>query len=231
MPVLPGNPPLDVTLRRSAQSRRFSLRVSRLDGQVTLSMPVRAHDADALAFLRDHETWLRRTLARMQTSAPQPVGIGSAIPLEGRTVTLVAAPGGRQIRVEADNLLVPGTSELAGRRVGAWLKARARDRLAAAADHYAARLGRQVSRLSLRDTRSRWGSCSPDGALMFNWRLILGPPEVLDCVAAHEAAHLVEMNHSDAFWTLVARLCPDYAPRRAWLRTHGAGLQRLRFGD
>ncbi len=105
----------------------------------------------------------------------------------------------------------------------------ARDRLVAACDGHAARLGRGYRSLTLRDTRSRWGSCSAAGGLMFSWRLILAPPEILDYVAAHEVAHLAEMNHSPAFWRVVAGLCPDYARHRAWLRKHGQTLHAYDF--
>jgi hypothetical protein len=108
----------------------------------------------------------------------------------------------------------------------------ARDRLAGACDDYAARLGKPYARITMRDTRSRWGSCTSDGALMFSWRLIMTPPEVLDYVAAHEVAHLAEMNHSPAFWAVVAQLCPGYAPLRDWLKREGGALQAIRFrGD
>ena len=182
MPVLPGPPPVEVHLKRSARARRFSLRVSRLDGRVTLSMPARAREGEALAFLRGHEGWLRETLEAMPDSAVRPVGLGSVIPVEGRVLTL--APGsGRGIRVEGDSLLVPGDPAAAGARVAAWLKVLARDRLAKASTHYAGLVGRSYSSLALRDTRSRWGSCSPDGRLMYSWRLIMAPPSVLDYVA------------------------------------------------
>jgi predicted metal-dependent hydrolase len=92
-------------------------------------------------------------------------------------------------------------------------------------------LGRRYTRLTLRDTRSRWGSCSATGALSYSWRLILAPPRVLDYVAAHEVAHLAQMNHSPAFWAEVARLMPDYESPRAWLRREGSALHRYRFGD
>ena len=114
-------------------------------------------------------------------------------------------------------------------RVKAWLKVRARDRLVAASDHYAALVGRRVSQVTLRDTRSRWGSCTADGALMYSWRLIMAPPRVLDYVAAHEVAHLLEMNHSQAFWDVVARLFPLWQQERIWLKTQGSALQAIRF--
>ena len=230
MPVLPGSPPVDVHLKRSARARRFSLRVSRLDGKVTLSMPLRAREGEAMAFLHGHEAWLRQTLATMPESDRQPVGIGTRLPVEGRELLL--APGtGRSIRVEGDQLLIPGDPLAAGARVSAWLKVLARDRLARASTHYSGLVGRSYSSLALRDTRSRWGSCSPEGRLMYSWRLIMAPPAVLDYVAAHEVAHLVELNHSPAYWAVVSRICPGWQGHRAWLHAQGGALHRLRFQD
>lgn len=228
MPVLPGSPPVEVALRRSARTRRFSLRVSRLDGRVTLSLPNGAREAEAMKFLVAQEGWLRAALAKMPGQAT--VGIGSVLPVEGRMLTLV--PGtGRSPRMEDDSLLLPGDPGRAGVRAAAYLKVLARDRLVAACDLYAGRLGRPFSTLSLRDTRSRWGSCTSDGGLMFSWRLIMAPPAVLDYVAAHEVAHLAQMNHSPAFWAVVQGLCPGYGAHRAWLRGQGQALHAYRFGD
>lgn len=226
MPLLPGPPPVDVTLRRSARATRFSLRVSRLDGRVTLSLPLRAPEREAMAFLKAQEGWLRNALARLPQTAV--VGLGTVLPVEGHSLHLGPGPG-RSLRIDGSNLLVPGDPAHAGARVQAWLKALARDRLVQASDHYAAQIGRKVTRVSLRDTRSRWGSCTADGALMYSWRLIMAPPEVLRYVAAHEVAHLVEMNHSPRFWAVVERLYPGWQAQRAWLRGQGGALQALRF--
>lgn len=230
MPILPGNPPVEVHLRRSAQARRFSLRVSRLDGKVTLTLPHRAREREAMGFLAAQEGWLRETLAGMPEAAGERVGLGSLVPVEGVPLRLVPAAG-RAVRVEGETLLVPGDPAVAAARVQAWLKTLARDRLATASARYAAQVGRRYAQLTLRDTRSRWGSCSPDGRLMYSWRLILAPPSVLDYVAAHEVAHLVEMNHSEAFWAVVADLVPGWRRERGWLRANGQDLHRLRFGD
>ena len=124
---------------------------------------------------------------------------------------------------------MPGPPERVSRRLVAYLREVARDRLAGACDDYAARLGRPYSRITMRDTRSRWGSCTSDGALMFSWRLIMTPPEVLDYVAAHEVAHLAHMNHSAHFWDEVTRLYGDYKDPRAWLRQNGQDLHRYKF--
>ena len=117
----------------------------------------------------------------------------------------------------------------AGPALARLLKARARLSLAEATVGYATALGRPHGRITLRDPRGRWGSCSARGDVMYSWRLIMAPPVVLDYVAAHEVAHLAEMNHSPAFWAVVARLMPDFATPREWLRAHGSGLQRSDF--
>ena len=230
MAILPGLPPVEVHLKRSARARRFSLRVSRLDGKVTLSMPVRAREGEALAFLKGNENWLRQTLSAMPGPTVQAVGPGTAIQVEGDPLVLTPASG-RGVRAEGGLLLVPGSPETMGPRVAAWLKVLARDRLATASSHYAGLVGRRYTSLAIRDTRSRWGSCSPDGRLMYSWRLIMAPPAVLDYVAAHEVAHLVELNHSPAYWRVVTGICPDWKDHRAWLKTHGNTLHRVRFQD
>ncbi len=223
---IPGSPPIDITLRRSAASRRFSLRISRLDGRVTLSMPPRAREAEALRFATEQEGWIRRTLSGMEL--PLQVGPETVVPVEGRALTVTPYTG-RGVRVEGDSLLVPAAGGQEAARVAAFLKVLARDRLVTASDRAARQLGVTYSKITLRDTRSRWGSCAHDGGLMFSWRLIMAPPAVLDYVAVHEVAHLEQMNHSPAFWALVERFCPDWKVHRNWLHQHGHALHRFRF--
>lgn len=226
--TLPGNPPIAVVLRRSAQARRLSLRLSQIDGRVTLTMPRRLPEREALGFLREKEAWLRGHLEAR--GADVAVGLGAVLPVEG--VARMLKPGqGRAVTLGADAIEVPGAPERVAARVQGWLRTLARDRLAEASDRHAAALGRPYTKLTLRDTRSRWGSCTADGALMYSWRLVLAPPEVLDYVAAHEVAHLAEMNHSGAFWAVVERLYGDWRPARNWLRDEGGGLHRYRFSD
>lgn len=224
--VLPGEPPIPLILRRSARAKRISLRISQLDGRVTLTMPKRLAMAEALAFARSKEPWIRQHLDARGVDVT--VGLGSELPLGGRMVRVV--PGtGRAVRLMAEEIAVPGPADRVGKRLGAYLKELARDRLAGACDDYAARLGKPYTRITLRDTRSRWGSCTSDGALMFSWRLIMTPPEVLDYVAAHEVAHLAQMNHSPAFWEGVERIYGPYKAPRQWLRSQGNDLHRYRF--
>lgn len=225
---LKGNPPIEIITRRSARARRLSLRVSRLDGRVTLTLPRGVSTREALRFAREREDWLRDHLDGMSPEIR--IGWGTAMPFEGGSLTISEGPGRRISRI-GDTLLVPGPRERVAARVLGWLKAEARTRIAASCDRHAAKLGKTVRRLTLRDTRSRWGSCSSDGDLMLSWRLILGPPEVLDYVCAHEVAHLVEMNHAPAFWAVTEKLCPEWRARREWLRVHGETLHRVRFTD
>jgi hypothetical protein len=221
--ILPGNPPIAVTLRRSARARRISLRVSAVDGRVTLTLPRGLPEREALEFARSKQAWLQ---GHLDGRAPEVQAIpGAQIPVEGQILRIEAGPGKRVTPV-GETLLVPGGRPV---RLQAWLKTLARDRLATASDRYSAMLGRPYTRLTLRDTRSRWGSCSSSAGLSYSWRLIMAPPEVLDYVAAHEVAHLEQMNHSPAFWAVVADLMPDYAAHRGWLRKHGTDLHRYRF--
>lgn len=223
---LAGDPAVEVILRRSARARRFSLRVSRLDGRVTLSMPIHAREADALEFAGAQADWIRRTLA--SAVAVVPVRLGQELPCEGRNLVLTAASV-RAPRIEGARMLMPDDPARAPVRAQAFLRLLARQRLQAASDRFAGRIGREHAGIVLRDTRSRWGSCSSRGHLMYSWRLIMAPPEVLDYVAAHEVAHLAQMNHSSAFWAVVRALMPDYERHRRWLRTLGNGLHRYDF--
>jgi predicted metal-dependent hydrolase len=223
--ILPGDPPVEVLVRRSARATRYALRVSRSDGRVSLSVPVWAPEDEALAFLQDREGWLRRHLRNLPPV--RQARIGAAVPVCGIPRAVVAGAG-RAARFEAGQLQVPDGPRQ-GPRLKALLTALARERLGAAVARHAETVGRQPGRMNLRDPRSRWGSCSSKGDLMFSWRLIMAPPEVLDYVAAHEVAHLVEMNHSARFWRLCAWLCPDHAAQKAWLRRHGSELLSWRF--
>lgn len=224
--VLPGNPPVEINLKRSGRARRISLRVSALDGRVTLTIPQGVSEKAGLAFAAEKADWLRKNTARHGDTHQAVEGL--SLPVQGVPLTIEAGTG-RSVRIEGDRIIVPGDPDRLGARLSGYLKTLARDRLAAASDHYATRLGRQYSRITLRDTRSRWGSCSREGALSFSWRLIMAPPDVLNYVAAHEVAHLAEMNHSSRFWDTVTRIHGPYNTQRAWLRTDGAALHRIRF--
>lgn len=222
----------DITVRRSKRAGRISLRVSQLDGRATLTAPTAVTEAQIRGFLDDRRDWLRAARGR----APEAVRVepGGVLPVLGIDRLICAAvPGERRRGAELvqDRIVVPANTDRPGVVVMALIKALARDRLAEATARYAAELGRPAGRLTLRDTRSRWGSCSTAGDLMFSWRLALMPEPVLSYVAAHEVAHLAEMNHSARFWRQVENLMPEYEVRRRWLRENGARFHAFRFAD
>ena len=221
-----GDPVIEVKLKKSARARRFSLRMSNVDGGVSLTMPKRAALRDAVAFANDHEGWMRKHLdKRPEQIVPQ---IGGAVMLDGVEAPITKGTG-RSVRFDMGVLYVPGSDAQVPAKLRAFYKTLARDRLAEASERYAALVGRRFSRITLRDTRSRWGSCTSDGNLMYSWRLMMAPRVVQDYVAAHEVCHLVEMNHSDAYWAQVAKIFPDYKAQRNWLRQHGRQLHRYQF--
>ena len=190
-----------------------------------MSLPLWAPEAEALAFLHERADWVRGHLDR----APRPrlAQIGEAIPVCGIPRPIERGTG-RAARFADGRVLVPEGPRV-GPRVKALLTAMARERLSRAVAVHAERIGRRPGKLTLRDPRSRWGSCSAKGDLMFSFRLIMTPPEILDYVAAHEVAHLAEMNHGPAFWKLCHRLCPGTDAHRKWLKDHGTSYLAWRF--
>jgi predicted metal-dependent hydrolase len=226
---LPGNPPVIIQMRESARAKRLSLRISQLDGRVTLSVPRGTPFARAEDFAHQKALWLRQHLSKQ----PDHVRVtwGQTIPIAGKLHRLIPTPERQIICDKAGVLAVPGPLERVPAKVKVWLKTLAQDRFTSACDFYADRLGRSYSQLTLRDTRSRWGSCTADGRLMLSWRLILAPSGVFEYVAAHEVAHLAHMNHSAQYWASVNQIYGDPAPERHWLRKNGADLHRYRFDN
>lgn len=228
-----------VEVRRVATARRLTLRVRAAKRDVILTMPARGSLVRAKLFVQRHAAWIDARLARLPS--PTPFGPGAVIPLRGVPHEITHRPGVRGlVWIEAPDaagsdpstarprLCVAGDAPFVARRVQAFLVKQARADLELAVRRHAAKLGVVAQRITLRDTTSRWGSCSSAGALSFSWRLVMAPPHVLDYLAAHEVAHLRHMNHSEAFWATCAALMPDHDRAEAWLKAHGLAL--LRFG-
>lgn len=218
--------PVEVSVRVSARARSYRLSIPHQGGPV-LTVPRHGRWAEAEAFLHRQTAWLAARLKR--ASGPLPFAEGAQVPVRGVRHTIVAT-GKVRGRVEAllaaegPTLMVPGEPQHHARRLTDWFKAEAQRDLEARVKFHAANLGVTVKSLSMRSQSTRWGSCSSSGRLNFNWRLVLAPDFVLDYVAAHEVAHLVEMNHSPAFWATVKRTLPDMERGRAWLKAHGREL-------
>ena len=223
--TLPGEPPIEMQVRHAARARRISLRVSGRDGRVTLTVPPGASVSEAVGFARDREPWLRRVLAKVPPlERPEP---GGGLTVEGRSLPIVAAPV-RHVALIGGELRVPA-GRPAGPGLAKFLRTLAHHRAEASVGRHAAAIGRPRPPLRLRDTRSRWGSCTAEGTVMLSWRLVMAPPEILDYVAAHEVAHLVHLDHSPQFWEVTERLCPGWRTARRWLRDEGARLQAVDF--
>jgi predicted metal-dependent hydrolase len=222
--VAADDPGGHVSIRVSPRARRIALRVDAAERKVELVLPPGVPTSHGLRFLASKQSWIAARLAAL----PQPVPFaeGLIVPVLGiphriRREDDAAAP---PVAIRDGEIRVRGDPAHVERRVRDHLMAMARSEFARRARHLAARIGRKLVRVSVRDTKSRWGSCSGQGNLSFSWRLIMAPDPVIDYVVAHEVAHLAEMNHGPRFWRLVERLSPGSATPRAWLKQHRALL-------
>ena len=215
-----------VRVRRSARARSYKLSIDPTRGELRLSLPARASLKRALGWAQDHEGWVRTQMAVRPPVTT--LGDGALFPLEGRDVRICWVEGAtRTIRLDGDQLMLGGPADAVGARVLRWLRQRAAVVLEAETRAMALDHGLTLASVGVGDARSRWGSCTSDGAIRYSWRLILCPPAVRRATVAHELAHLLHMDHSPAFHAAHARIYgEDPRPARAWLRAHGAGLHR-----
>ncbi|MBM3648064.1 MAG: M48 family metallopeptidase [Alphaproteobacteria bacterium] len=219
---------LPVTFVRSARARRASLRVDPAGRRIVLTAPLRMARATAVGFAEAQAGWIAARLKRLPSRRPFVDGV--ELPIFGKPYR-VRHRGEVRGTVWRENgeIHVAGRPEHLPRRLREWLTGELKTRLVPLVQAKAARIERPVVRITLRDSRSRWGSCGPDGRMSFSWRLVFAPPEVLDYLVAHEVAHLVHLNHGPRFWALTRELCegPIEAPQ-AWLKANGETL--LQYG-
>ena len=208
----------------------MTLRVSAATGGVALTLPLRAELGSARRFLDSQAGWIATRVAKLPNRVA--LAAGTDVPLRGtphRIVHWSAVRGTTRATRDgagAPVIAVCGPPDGLPGRVRRFLRAEAESDLQTCVSTHAASLGVEVARVTLRDTTSRWGSCSSTGSLSFSWRLILAPTFVLDYLAAHEVAHLKELNHSHRFWKLVHDLCPATQEAERWLKRNGTGLHR-----
>lgn len=219
---------LPVTFVRSPRARRVSLRVDTAHRRILLTAPLRMPRDMAVNFAHVQGGWIAARLKRLPQA--RPFHDGAEVPIFGVPHRIRHRPDARgTVWQEANEIHVAGRPEHLPRRLRDWLIAELRRRLVPLVHAKAERLQRPVKRIGLRDSRSRWGSCGPDGGLSFSWRLVFAPPHVLDYLVAHEVAHLVHKNHGPRFWAAASALCEDPMDlSRAWLRTNGDAL--LQYG-
>ena len=224
-----GGQPIPLNIRVNPRARRIIVKVHPSTGEVAVIAPSARAVNPAIDFARAERDWIAQRLAKIRPVVP--FAAGSVLPYRGvEHVIRWSADKLGLVRLEPDaarpTIRVCGGLEFVSRRMEDWFKRQARAHLNRKVDIYAEALGVRVKRVTIRDGASRWGSCSSTGALSFSWRLIMAPPFVLDYVAAHEVAHLREMNHGARFWRLVDRLVDDAPAAQDWLREHGSHLHR-----
>jgi predicted metal-dependent hydrolase len=219
-----------VTWRHAARARRVSLRIDPVRGRVAITLPRDLPHGSGgragLLLLRAHAAW---AFAALDALAPAvPLRDGAVLRLGDVPHAIRHAPEQPgESHLGDGEIVVTGPAPQLRPRALALLRAEAQRRIGRRAARHAALLGVQPRGLRLKDTRTRWGSCAPDGTLAFSWRLVMAPGWVLDYVVAHEVAHLREMNHSPRFWAQLARLSPHRAAAHDWLKRHGPGLLRV----
>jgi predicted metal-dependent hydrolase len=217
---------IPLIVRRHPRARRMILRVNTAGEGAVVTIPAHASSADALDLARRQSSWLCQHLDDMGERVV--FGDGAQVPFQGDQYFVRHRGDGRgTVWIEGGEINVAGGTEHLSRRLGDWLKKQARARIVSLAHQKAKQIDKRPARITVRDTRTRWGSCSFKGGLSFSWRLIMAPPEILDYVVAHEVAHLAHMNHSSSFWDTVDRLTENAKGGRAWLSDNGAALHRI----
>ena len=216
--------PVEIILRTNPRAHRFIVRVDPSTGVVSVVAPSSRSLERALGFARKERDWIATRLANVPK--PVPLALGHKVMYRGNVHLLREGRGRRPVWIDAEAeapaIRVHGRAEHATRRVLDWLKREAKRRISEKAAEYAAQLGVKYQRITIRDTSSRWGSCSTAKCLSFSWRLIMAPPHVLDYVVAHEVAHLREMNHAPRFWRAGGRTDRPFERSQGWLSENGA---------
>jgi hypothetical protein len=211
--------------RTDRRARRIILRFDHGEGRIVVVLPRRATRAAGRRFALLNKGWIRERLDLLPE--PIPFRPGACIPFFGTMHRIRHRPQARgAVWLEDGEIHVAGRPEHVWRRIADWLKREARREIERRAYAKAEQIGKRIAGLTIRDAKSRWGSCSPRGRLSFSWRLIFAPRDVLDYVVAHEVAHLKELNHGPRFWRLTAELTRDADAARAWLNDHGNALHR-----
>ena len=225
MLTLPNGPAL-IEWRRSARARRVSLRIDPRGGAVVVTLPPRAGRNAGMALLMSHAAWVAERLAALPGAIA--FADGAVLPLHGADHVVRHRPGARgSAWLEGREIVVAGDPAFLPRRLADFLRAEAKRSLGELAARKARMAGVVPRRITVKDTKSRWGSCAANRNLAFCWRLVMAPPFVQDYVTAHEVAHLVHMNHSAKFWALTAQLTPHTDAAMTWLRVHGPRLLRV----
>ena len=214
---------MEYSVRRSPRARRIRVSVDPHDG-IQVVLPQRAAAREAEAAIIELRPWIEKRLAEAEEVRQRIAARGNTVPFLGQDLRLVTEAGRTRAHRKGDALHVPKDPRKRRDAIERWYRRTARAEIAPRLDLATRAIGKPYSALTIRGQRTRWGSCSATGAMSFNWRLLLGPEDVLDYVIWHEACHLLVMDHSPRFWSLVERHLPQYQRPRRWLRRHGGTL-------
>lgn len=222
-----GDRTAEVSVRKSIRARKISIKITP-QKKVELVIPTRISIKKATIFLIDNKQWVLNKLASMKNINNIPMKEGANVIIEGKKYIIEHSGKIRGAPLLNDStLVVSGDKMLIAKKTEKFLKSLAKEKLTKHCDDYADKLGVSFNRISVKDTKTRWGSCSHSRNLSFSWRLIIAPAEVLQYVAAHEMAHILQMNHSPAFWQVVESIFPDYKNSRLWLKKNGHELHSI----
>jgi predicted metal-dependent hydrolase len=226
LPVIAGAAEIPYTVRRSARARRVRVNVrtspERRSVGVEVVLPQRASERAAAAVVRELAPWIERRLGEAEAALARVAERAGTVPYLGVTLRLVPQRGRTRVHRDGDRLLVPVGD--GGAALERFYRRAARAEVEPRLDAATALAGLSYGGLSIRGQRTRWGSCSAEGHMSFNWRLLLAPEAVLEYVIWHEVCHLEILDHSPRFWALLGRRLPGYREPREWLRANGATL-------
>lgn len=217
---------LKIKIIRSSQAKRLTLRIDSKEHLPVLTMPTRGSEKKAFNFVFTHQDWIINMLSRLPQE--QKFCDNCQFSLFGKETTLKHQPHAKGgVYMENGELIVCGHAEFIHRRTTDFLKKLAKTKLTDLAKQKAALIECPINSVTIKDTKSRWGSCSSKNNLNFNWRIIFAPQYVIDYLVCHEVAHLLHQDHSPAFWKCVSDLCPQYKEGRQWLKVKGKELYRF----
>jgi len=217
----PDRKEIAYTVRRSARARNVRVNVH-ADAEVEVVLPARAPERAAAAAIEELRPWIERRLAEARRTLAVIAGRGGSVPYLGHPLELVPQEGRVRVHRSGERLLVPAADPVPA--LERFYRRAARSEVARRLDRATALTGVPYAGLSIRGQRTRWASCSSDGHMSFNWRLMLAPEPVLEYVVWHEVCHLEVSDHSRRFWSLLGRRWPEYRAHRRWLRDNGATL-------
>ena len=212
---------LTYSIRRSSRARRVRVTVAGT-GEVIVTLPKKAAERRAAEAVRELRPWIDRRKAALDRAAAEVAREPGTVPYLGANLRLVPEPGRERVHRRGDALLVPPGD--ATEAIERWYRRRARAEIGPRLDAATARAGTGYKGLTIRGQRTRWASCSSNGGMSFNWRLLLAPEAVLDYVIEHEVCHLEVMDHSPRFWALLESRSPGWREHAEWLRRYGSTL-------